>query len=202
MFIYSLFLLCSVIFLDLILSGDNAVVIAMAANGLPKEDRDKAITIGMGAAVVLRVLFALFALFLLAWHIFAFLGGFLLLWVAYKMGRDLYKDSLLTGQPPPLEPLEDVPTAFWKAIGIIAAADVSMSLDNVLAVASLARNHPFIMGMGFLGSMIMLTWAARKIADLMEGRKWLSWVGLVLIVWVAIDLIVGNYDATLTLMRS
>jgi len=201
MFVYSILLLGSVIFLDLILSGDNAVVIAMAANGLPKEDRDKAITLGMGMAILLRILFALFALFLLAWHIFAFLGGCLLLWVAYGMGKEMWAEA--KGTADSAKPADvSADNRFWKAMGVICAADVSMSLDNVLAVASLARNHPFIMGVGFLFSMGMLTIAARWVADLMETHKWMSWVGLGLIVWVAIDLIVGNYDATLTLMRS
>lgn len=194
--VYAFILLGSVVFLDMILSGDNAVVIAMAANGLSPANRNRAILFGMIGAAIARILFALLATSLLHSHLIGFLGGLILLWVAYKLGKDL-----LTEKAAGETPLEG-PQSFFYAIGLILMADISMSLDNVLAVAALARNHPWIMGLGILVSIFFLAYTAKYIADLMLKWKWISWLGLVLILWVAFDLILSNYDFTLTFLRA
>lgn len=192
---YALLLLGSVVFLDLVLSGDNAVVIGMAANRLPRRQRNFALAIGMLAAAVMRILFALIAVTLLAHHIIAFFGGLALLYVAYKLARDT------------ISPQEEIARThfaiqFIKAAGLILIADISMSLDNILSVAALARNHVVIMVVGFALSIAFVTILATWVADLLDRYKWLNWVGIVLIGWVAIDLIVGNFDQTLALIRS
>lgn len=196
MLFFPIILLGSVIFLDICLSGDNAVVVAMAANGLQREIRDHAIFLGMALACILRVLLALAATSLLQSHILAFLGGLALLWVAYRLGKDL------------LGKAEDHPgrvkssVSFAGALATIVVADASMSLDNVLAVAALARNHPFIMIIGIAASIFILAFVARKVAAVLERYPWLSWLGLFLIVWVAFDLIFGTYNVSLAMLRT
>lgn len=196
MLFYSLLLLGSVIFLDVCLSGDNAVVIAMAANGLPPALRDKSIYCGMALAAILRIVMALGATILLQIPGLGLVGGIALLWVAYKLFKDL---TAKKGE-------EEMTTrkkaaTLGMALFTIVIADISMSLDNVLAVAALARGHRIIMAIGILASIVMLTFAARWTADAMKKYPWLNWVGLVLIVWVAIDLIAGTYDSRFVLMR-
>lgn len=191
MIFYPLMLLGSVIFLDMCLSGDNAVVVAMAANTLKPEDRDRAIFAGMGLAACLRAVLALIASTLLHWHFVGFLGGLALLWVAYRLVRSMAE----TEEAKP-------PETIGSALLTIVVADVSMSLDNVLAVASIARHHPFVMVLGILASIFILMFAARRVADLMQSYKWLNWVGVLLIVWVAIDLMSGSYHASLAVIRN
>jgi YjbE family integral membrane protein len=194
---YPLLLLGSVIFLDICLSGDNAVVVAMAANGVKKELRDAAIFLGMGLAAVLRILLALIATTLLNNHWIAFIGGLLLLWVAYNLGKDLFAKAQDDGKEMP-----NRSHTMWSALLTIVAADISMSLDNILAIAGLARNHGIIMAIGILASIFILVFVARHVATLLEKHKWLNWVGLVLIIYVAFDLISGSYDSTIVIMRS
>lgn len=197
MLFYPLLLLGSVIFLDICLSGDNAVVVAMAANGVRKEMRDAAIFMGMGLAAVLRIILALFATVLLNNHWIAFLGGLALLWVAYNLGRDLFIKADDDGA--------DLPNrshTVWSALLTIVVADASMSLDNILAVAALARNHGIIMALGIAVSIFILIFFARRVATLLEKHKWLSWIGLALIIYVAFDLISGSYNSTIVVLRS
>lgn len=192
MIFYPLMLLGSVIFLDMCLSGDNALVVAMAANGVKPEYRDRAIFAGMGLAACLRAGLALVASTLLQWHIIGFIGGIALLWVANRLVKSLIGT----------EPERVAPKTLGSAMLTIVVADVSMSLDNVLAVASISRHHPFVMVLGILASIFILAFAARKVADLLQTYKWLNWVGVLLIVWVAIDLISGSYHATLAVIRN
>ena len=197
MLFYPLLLLGSVIFLDICLSGDNAIVVAMAANGVRKEMRDAAIFLGMGLAAALRILLALIATTLLNNHWVAFIGGLLLLWVAYKLGKDLFAQS----QDDDKE-LASRSHTVWSALLTIVAADVSMSLDNILAVAALARNHGFIMAIGILASIFILVFVARHVATLLEKHRWLNWIGLALIIYVAFDLILESYNSTIVMLRS
>lgn len=183
MLFYTLFLLGSVIFLDACLSGDNAVVIAMAANGLEKSVRDKAIFSGMLLAAVLRIVLAFFAVNLLQYQWIGVAGGLALLWVAYG----LFKDMRAQEQDEATEGKKIKTLA--RAVVTIIIADVSMSLDNVLAVAALARGHVIVMAVGILASIVMLAFAARWVADLMAKRPWLNWIGIAMIVYVAMDLI-------------
>lgn len=196
MLFFPVILLGSVIFLDICLSGDNAVVVAMAANGLPKDMRDHAIFLGMALAAILRMILAIGATALLRSHILAFLGGLALLWVAYRLGKDLLNKS--EDDPGKVKPAG----SFAAALATIVVADASMSLDNVLAVAALARNHPFIMILGIAASIFMLAFIARKVATLLDRYPWINWVGLLLILWVAFDLIFGTYNVSLAMLRT
>lgn len=185
---YTLFLLVSVIFLDACLSGDNAVVIAMAANGLEKAQRDKAILGGMVLAAVLRIIFAIFALTLLQYRWIGFVGGLALMWVAYGLFRDMRPKEEI-GEAPP----KKVKTLAHAMVTIVIA-DLSMSIDNVLAVAGMARGHPVVMAIGILASIAMLAFVARWIADLLAKRPWINWIGIGMIVYVALDLITGSFS--------
>ena len=189
-----------VIFIDLVLAGDNAIVIGLAASGLPREQRNRAILVGIIAATVLRILFASITTWLLAIVGLLVAGGLLLLWVCWKMWRELRATAheAHTGQ----EALagadldgsggiaEGAPRkTFAQAAWQIVIADVSMSLDNVLAVAGAAREHPWIMAAGLILSIALMGFAASFIARLLDRYRWLAWAGLVVIVYVALSMI-------------
>jgi len=183
-----------VILIDLVLAGDNAVVIGLAAAGLPKSQRSKAILIGIAAATVLRIAFALATTTLLGIKGLLLAGGLLLLWVSWKMFRELRSghgahDMLdvhaadagapASGRPaPPVKTLRD-------AVSQIVIADVSMSLDNVLAVAGAAREHPSVLVIGLVLSVALMGAAASFIARLLNRYRWIAWVGLLIILYVA-----------------
>jgi YjbE family integral membrane protein len=192
--------LMQVIGIDLVLAGDNAIVIGLAAAGLPKELRAKAILIGILAATVMRIVFALLAAQLLAITGLLLAGGLLLLWVCWKMWRelreghgsdtmaeealtnqDLNADGKVAGGAPQ--------KTFAQAAMQIVIADVSMSLDNVLAVAGAAREHPTVLVIGLILSIALMGLAATFVARLLNKHAWLAYVGLVIIVYVAIKMI-------------
>jgi len=182
--------LASVILLDLVLAGDNAIVVGALAAGLPPEQRKKVIFIGVIAALVLRVVFALMVNILMGVIGLIFVGGLLLIWVAWKMYRDL-KRSEATQSPGSPEILGDensgIPAAksFAAAAWAVAVADVSMSLDNVLAVAGAAKDHPGIMIVGLIFAVALMGIAANVIAQYIERYKWIAWFGMAVIVYVA-----------------
>jgi YjbE family integral membrane protein len=182
--------LASVILLDLVLAGDNAIVVGALAAGLPPEQRKKVILIGVIAALVLRVVFALMVNILMGVIGLIFVGGLLLIWVAWKMYRDL-KRSEATESPGSPEILGDensgIPAAksFAAAAWAVAVADVSMSLDNVLAVAGAAKDHPGIMIVGLIFAVALMGIAANVIAQYIERYKWIAWFGMAVIVYVA-----------------
>lgn len=186
--LYLFILLTSVIFLDICLSGDNAVVIAMAANTLPETQRSAAIYAGMVFAALLRIILALMATVLLQMHWIAPIGGLALLYIAYSLFKDMTTKTS--------EEASKVSSAatLRKAILVIIGADLSMSVDNVLAVAGMARGHPIIMSIGIFLSIAMLAVATQWIAPLMKKWPLLNWVGLALIVYVALDLIFSFHD--------
>ena len=204
--------LASVILLDLVLAGDNAIVVGALAAGLPPEQRKKVIFIGVIAALVLRVVFALMVNLLMGVIGLIFVGGLLLIWVAWKMYRDL-KRSEATESPGSPEILGDensgIPAAksFAAAAWAVAVADVSMSLDNVLAVAGAAKDHPGIMIVGLIFAVALMGIAANVIAQYIERYKWIAWFGMAVIVYVAgkmiyegwtdPDLGVGRYVITM-----
>lgn len=177
----SLIVLASVIFLDVILSGDNAVVIGMAANTLPPEQRNHAIIYGMSLAAISRIILSLFAISLLHYRLISIVGGISLLWVAYRLGKFSKKETKTVRQGNDL----------LGAVGLIVLADVSMSLDNVLAVAGIARNNPLIMVLGLVVSIACVAIGAKIVSGLLERFKWLNWVGVGLIVMIALELIFG-----------
>jgi YjbE family integral membrane protein len=190
--------LFQVILIDLVLAGDNAIVIGLAAAGLPKEQRAKAILIGIAAATVLRIAFASVTTVLLQIIGLLLAGGVLLLWVCWKMWRELrtsreeeqrahaslaggHNGADCTGNGAPRK-------TFAQAAWQIVVADVSMSLDNVLAVAGAAREHPFILIFGLTLSVALMGVAASFIARLLQRHRWIAYVGLVIILYVALDM--------------
>jgi YjbE family integral membrane protein len=192
--------LLQVIAIDLVLAGDNAIVIGLAAAGLPSEQRKKAILIGVLAATVLRILFAAVTVKLLAIVGLLLAGGILLLWVCWKMWRelrtshadeeeatealsnsDLNSDRTVAGRAPRK-------TLMQAAIQIVVA-DVSMSLDNVLAVAGAARDHFSVLIIGLVLSIALMGLAASFIAKLLHRHRWIAYVGLLIILYVALDMV-------------
>lgn len=184
-----------VVMIDLVLAGDNAIVIGLAAAGLPKDQRNKAILIGVIAATVLRIAFASVTVQLLQIIGLLLAGGVLLLWVCWKMwrelrtpshdidealdGQDINADGTIAGQP-----RKTLGQAIWQ----ITVADVSMSLDNVLAVAGAARDYPYILVFGLALSIALMGFAANFIAHLLQKHRWIAYVGLAIILYVALDM--------------
>ena len=189
-----------VIMIDLVLAGDNAIVIGLAAAGLPKEQRARAILIGIVAATLLRIGFAAVTTQLLQIVGLLLAGGILLLWVCWKMwrelranhaqeeegaealeGKDLNADGTIAGSAPR--------KTFAQAAWQIVIADVSMSLDNVLAVAGAAREHPYVLVFGLALSIALMGIAASFIARLLQKHRWIAYVGLLVILYVALEMI-------------
>ncbi|MDP9587480.1 UNVERIFIED_ORG: YjbE family integral membrane protein [Shinella zoogloeoides] len=178
--------LLQVIAIDLVLAGDNAVVIGLAAAGLDPAQRKKAILVGIIAATVLRIIFATVAVHLLAIIGLLLAGGLLLLWVCWKMWRELrggHTDA--EGLPAEGAPKK----TFFQAATQIVVADVSMSLDNVLAVAGAAREHPSVLIVGLALSIALMGIAANFIARLLNKHRWIAYVGLAIILYVSLDMI-------------
>jgi len=183
--------LAQVILIDLVLAGDNAVVIGIAAAGLPAEQRRRAILIGILAATAMRIGFAFIAVELLAIIGLVLAGGILLLWVSWKMWRELRASARAAEDDAFEESTGKAPGAktFAQAAWQIVLADVSMSLDNVLAVAGAARDHPQALVIGLLLSIILMGFAANLIARLLHRHRWIAYLGLAIIVYVALDMI-------------
>ena len=179
-----------VILIDLVLAGDNAVVIGLAAAGLPKAQRGRAILVGIIAATVLRIAFAGIAVELLAIVGLLFAGGILLLWVSWKMWRELRGPNAADTEAALRAGEAHVPQkSFAQAAWQIVLADVSMSLDNVLAVAGAAREHPLALVFGLGLSIVLMGVAANFIARLLNRHRWIAYVGLAIILYVALDMI-------------
>jgi YjbE family integral membrane protein len=189
-----------VIIIDLVLAGDNAIVIGLAAAGLPQEQRTKAILIGIGAATALRIVFAGITTQLLRLVGLLFAGGLLLLWVCWKMWRELRASveqeqeaaEALTGYDINANGTiaAHIPRkTFVQAAGQIIVADVSMSLDNVLAVAGAAREHPVVLIFGLALSIALMGVAATFIARVLQNHRWIAYVGLAVILYVALEMI-------------
>jgi YjbE family integral membrane protein len=177
-----------VIMIDLVLAGDNAVVIGLAAAGLPAAQRTRAILVGIIAATVLRIAFASVAIQLLEIVGLLLAGGILLLWVSWRMWRELRAGH---DNPAPGEEAggKTQGKTFAQAAWQIVVADISMSLDNVLAVAGAAREHPIALYFGLGLSILLMGLAANFIAKLLTNHRWIAYVGLAIIVYVAGDMI-------------
>ncbi|WP_200918771.1 TerC family protein [Sphingomonas sp. Leaf231] len=179
----------SVLMIDLVLAGDNAIVVGALAAGLPAEQRKKVILIGIGAALVLRIFFALIVTWLMGIVGLVFAGGLLLLWVSWKFWREIrsggHSELDAHGDPDTVKPVKSFAAAAWA----VAIADVSMSLDNVLAVAGAAREHPGILVVGLLLSVALMGLAANFIARIIDRYRWIAYVGLAVILVVAIRMI-------------
>jgi YjbE family integral membrane protein len=168
-----------VLMIDVMLAGDNAIVVGAIAAGLTPQQRKKVIMIGIIAALVLRIIFALVVTQLLQIVGLTFAGGLLLLWVAWKMWRELRSDHKTHADG--LKPAKSFASAAWA----VAIADVSMSLDNVLAVAGAARAHPGILIIGLILSVVLMGVAANLLARIIGRYRWIAYVGLAVIVFVA-----------------
>ena len=187
----------TVVLIDIVLAGDNAVVVGLAAAGLPARQQRIVIMIGVGLALGARILFSLVAIQLLAIIGLVLAGGLLLLWVAWKMFRELQRGTdapaiagAHEGAGVPAAPPGATPAkSFHGAIGQIAIADISMSLDNVLAVAGAAREHLSALIIGLVLSIALMGIAAGYIARWMERFRWLGWAGFVIVLWVALRMI-------------
>ena len=172
-----------IIFIDLVLAGDNAIIIGMVASQFPAEQRKKIIFWGIGAAIVLRILFTLATAYLLQISGLRLIGGILLLYICYKLYVDVVKQN---------EKSEDIKidnSSFLKAITTVILADITMSLDNVLGVAGAARDHYYLLVFGLILSIILMATAATLISGWIKKYKWIAWVGLLAVLIVAIELI-------------
>jgi YjbE family integral membrane protein len=195
--------LLQVVLIDLVLAGDNAIVIGLAAAGLPEAQRGKAILIGIIAATLLRILFAGLTVQILQVLGLLFAGGVLLLWVCWKMWRELRASSAepikATAAASAETDREGVPRkTLTQATSQIVVADISMSLDNVLAVAGAAREHPWVLVFGLILSVAMMGAAASFIARLLQNHRWIAYAGLIVILYVAVDM---TYRGTLEIMK-
>ena len=174
-----------IVFIDLVLAGDNAIIIGMVASQFPTEQRKKIIFWGIGAAVVLRIIFTLITAYLLQITGLRLIGGILLLYICYKLYVDVIK---MNGNAE--ENVKKVDnSSFIKAITTVILADVTMSLDNVLGVAGAARDHYMLLIFGLVLSIVLMATAATLISGWIKKYKWIGWVGLLAILFVAIELI-------------
>lgn len=186
--------LATVVLIDLVLAGDNAIVVGMAAAGLPRELRRKAIVLGIGAAAALRILFALFATKLLGVIGLTLAGGILLLWVCWKLWRELRSQAHQDEEAELLAAAEASASrpggkTLGQALRQIIIADVSMSLDNVLAVAGTAREHTWVLIVGLVLSVALMGVAANFVANVLKRAPWIAYVGLAVIAYVALRMI-------------
>ena len=173
-----------IVFIDLVLAGDNAIIIGMVASQFPTEQRKKIIFWGIGAAVVLRIIFTLIAAYLLQINGLRLIGGLLLLYICYKLYQDVIRNKASNENTIKVDN-----SSFVKAITTVILADVTMSLDNVLGVAGAAKDHYVLLVFGLILSIILMATAATLISNWIKKYKWIGWLGLVAILIVAIDLI-------------
>jgi YjbE family integral membrane protein len=186
--------LLNIIMIDLVLAGDNAIVVGMAAARVAPEIRAKVIFWGIAAAVVLRMLFAAITVQLLAVIGLTFAGGILLLWVCWKMYRQIKMEDQVEHTATAANGTE---LGFWSAVGLITLADVSMSLDNVLAVAGAANGEPLAIVVGLAIAIVLMAVASHYIARLLVRYPWIAWIGLLIILWVALSMIYkGSHEVT------
>ena len=173
-----------IVFIDLVLAGDNAIVIGMVASQFPIDQRKKIIFWGIGAAVILRIIFTLITAYLLQITGLRLIGGILLLYICYKLYIDIVKNNSEDKNDTKVDD-----SNLLKAISTILIADVTMSLDNVLGVAGAAREHYLLLIFGLLLSIALMATAATLISNWIKKYKWIAWLGLIAILAVAIDLI-------------
>lgn len=169
--------------IDLMLAGDNVVILGTLAAGLPAAQRKRVLTIGIGLALVCLIGFAWFATMLLRVVGLLFAGGLLLLWVAWRLWRELRQPAVAPSNG------EASAQGLWGAVARIALADLSMSLDNVLAVAGAARDHPTVLVVGLALSVTLVAVAANAIARLIERHRWIAYGGVLMVLWVAASMI-------------
>ena len=176
-----------IVFIDLVLAGDNAIIIGMVASQFDHNLRKKIIFWGIAAAIVLRIIFTLITAYLLQIDGLKFIGGVLLLYIAYKLYKDVIKNEIEENQK-----IKTNNSSFFKAIMTVIIADVSMSLDNVLGVAGAAKDHYVLLIMGLILSIVLMATVANIISKWIKKYKWIGWLGLLAIVVVAIELIYSD----------
>ena len=179
-------ILTQIIFIDLVLAGDNAIIIGMVASKFPAEQRKKVIFWGIGGAVVLRIILTLLTAFLLQITGLRLIGGILLLYIVYKLYVDVIKGASKD------EDIKVDNSSFLKAIWTVLLADFTMSLDNVLGVAGAAGHHYHLLVFGLILSIVLMAVAANLISGWIKKYKWIAWVGLLAILIVAIELIYAD----------
>jgi len=176
-----------IVLIDLVLAGDNAIIIGLVASQFDQKLRKKIIFWGIGAAIVLRIVFTLIAAYLLQIDGLKAIGGLLLLYISYKLYRDVIKNEISGGKK-----IESGNLTFYKAILTVIIADVSMSLDNVLGVAGAAKHHYFLLVFGLILSILLMATVANIISRWIKKYKWIGWLGLLAILAVAIELIYSD----------
>jgi YjbE family integral membrane protein len=176
-----------IVFIDLVLAGDNAIIIGMVASQFDHERRKKIIFWGIGAAIILRIIFTLATAYLLQINGLKFIGGLLLLYIAYKLYKDVIKNEVSEN-----EEIKADKSNFFKAIMTVIIADVSMSLDNVLGVAGAAKDHYTLLVFGLILSIILMATVANIISKWIKKYKWIGWLGLLAILVVAVELIYSD----------
>jgi YjbE family integral membrane protein len=184
--IYALF---QVLLVDLALAGDNAIVVGMVAASVPEHQRRKVIVLGIAIATILRILFSMGAVQLLQIIGLMLAGGILLLWVAWKLWVEIREAKRQICEAETGIPVAPPPKTFKTAVIQITMADVSMSLDNVLAVAGAAREHLWVLIVGLTVSVALMAFASTKIAKLLKDHHWIAYVGLFVIFWISISMI-------------
>jgi YjbE family integral membrane protein len=181
-----------IVLIDLTMAGDNVVIIGTLTSGLPDRERRRVIMLGVGMALVFLIGFALIATQLLHFTGLVLAGGLLLLWVAYNMYRELrHSAPPVTADDPDTEAVEGPPASktFLRAAIQVTLADLSMSLDNVLAVAATARDHPAVLFIGLALSVTLMGLAANIVAKLVQRYRWIAWAGLLMILYVALRMV-------------
>ena len=176
-----------IVFIDLVLAGDNAIIIGMVASQFKDEIRKKIIFWGIGAAIVLRIIFTLITAYLLQINGLKAIGGLLLLYIAYRLYKDVIKNEINDNKK-----IKTNGSTFFKAIMTVIVADVSMSLDNVLGVAGAARDHYVLLVFGLILSIVLMATVATFISRWIKKYKWIGWLGLLAILAVALELIYSD----------
>ena len=185
--IEQLIIFFQIVFIDLVLAGDNAIIIGMVASQFKGDIRKKIIFWGIGAAIVLRIIFTLLTAYLLQINGLKTIGGLLLFYIAYKLYKDVIKEGINDEKK-----IKTDGSNIYKAITTVIIADISMSLDNVLGVAGAARDHYSLLVFGLILSIVLMATVATIISKLIKKHKWIGWLGLVAILVVAIELIYSD----------
>ena len=191
MFLEQSIILLQIIFIDIVMAADNAIIIGMIAANFAPDNRKKIIAFGVAAAFIFRVVFALSATYLLAFAWIKIIGGILLIWVIYNLRKDLFESKKV--RSPNLKSKES--TSFSTGVYQVLVADITLSLDNVLGVAGAAKQHYYLLIIGLLLSVVLIGTLASYFAKYIKEHRWLGWVGIGVIFIVAIQLILGGLDS-------
>jgi YjbE family integral membrane protein len=191
MFLEQSIILLQIIFIDIVMAADNAIIIGMIAANFAPDNRKKIIAFGVAAAFVFRVVFALSATFLLAISWIKIVGGILLLWVIYNLRKDLFESKKI--RSPHLKSKEV--SSFSTGVYQVLVADITLSLDNVLGVAGAAKQHYWLLVTGLLLSVVLIGTLASYFAKYIKNHRWLGWLGIGVIFIVALQLILGGLDS-------